>query len=332
MTEDSKKSIKVLDTTLRDGSYALNFQFTAKDTTLICQALESAGVELIEVGHGVGLNASARGLGKAIETDEAYLKAAAEGVTSAKFGVFCIPGIARLEDVDLAASYGCGFIRIGTNVADVHESEQFIKRAKKHGMKVSANFMKSYASPPSVFVENAKISASFGSDLVCLVDSAGGMMPWEVERYVEETKSAVDLEIGFHGHDNLGLAVANSLTAIRSGASVVDGSMQGFGRSAGNTPTETLVMSLLRSGYQPKIDYLRLMDHSEKFVRPLIQKRGISAMDVITGFSLFHSSYMGIVKKKSAEHGVDPRRLIIAVSEREKSVVTEELVDVLVAA
>lgn len=123
--------IQIMDVTLRDGSYALNFQFTANDTIAIAKALENAGVMLIEVGHGVGLGASKAGYGDAAETDEAYLQAAAKTLTKAKFGMFCIPGIATLEDIDMAADYGMGFIRIGTNVTEIADSKVYIEHAKK---------------------------------------------------------------------------------------------------------------------------------------------------------------------------------------------------------
>jgi len=132
MNEQPRK-LKILECTLRDGSYAINFQFTASDTMLICTALEKAGFDMIEIGHGVGLNASRTGHGEAAETDEAYLRAAQSSLKKAKFGMFCIPGIARLEDIDMAAEHGMAFIRIGTNVTEVERSQKYIERAKKTG-------------------------------------------------------------------------------------------------------------------------------------------------------------------------------------------------------
>ena len=148
----------ILETTLRDGSYVLNFQFTASDTAILCGELERAGFSLIEVGHGIGLGASDAGLGTAAETDEAYLRAAAESIKRPRWGTFCIPGIAKVEDVEMAAQFGMRFIRIGTNVTDVEQSEPFIACAKRHGMFVCANFMKSYATAPKEFAAKARLS------------------------------------------------------------------------------------------------------------------------------------------------------------------------------
>jgi len=120
------RQVNILDCTLRDGSYAINYSFTSADTSIICRELENAGVKYIEIGHGVGLNGSNAGYGNAMQTDEEYMIAAKSALTKAKFGMFCIPGIANLEDIDLAAKHGMGFIRVGTNVTEVAESEEFI--------------------------------------------------------------------------------------------------------------------------------------------------------------------------------------------------------------
>ncbi|MBI4679317.1 MAG: 4-hydroxy-2-oxovalerate aldolase [Elusimicrobia bacterium] len=318
---------KILETTLRDGSYAINFQFTAADTALIGAALEKAGFELIELGHGVGLRASACGHGVAVETDEAYLKAAADSIKKAKWGMFCIPGIARIEDVDMAARHGMDFIRIGTNVTEVAASEKFIERAKKHGMFVSANFMKSYAMAPKEFGQMAKLTQRYGSDVLCVVDSAGGMLASELKAYFKAVREACDIPLAFHGHDNLGLAVSHSLLAVELGAVIIDSSLQGMGRSAGNAPTEMLVSALERMGIGTGLDLIEVMDIGEKYIRPLIRKQGRASLDVVTGYAQFHSSYMGTIRKFATQYRVDPRRLIIGVCEKDKVNAPAELVE-----
>jgi 4-hydroxy-2-oxovalerate aldolase len=308
----------ILETTLRDGSYVLNFQFTAADTAVLCAELERAGFSLIEIGHGVGLGASTAGHGKAAETDEAYLQAAASTVKKAKWGMFCIPGIAKLEDVDKAGQHGMKFIRIGTNVSEVELSEPFIARAKKYGMMVCANFMKSYATAPKEFASKAKLSQSYGAEVVYVVDSAGGMLTSEMEQYFKAVQDTCDVQIGFHGHNNLELAVANSLRAIELGAAIVDTSLQGFGRSAGNTPTEVFLSVLKRYGLDLGIDPLLVMDIGEKYILPLVQRHGYDSIDVVTGLAQFHSSYMGVIREYSSKYRVDPRRLILSVCEQDR--------------
>lgn len=317
--------MKILDTTLRDGSYAINFGFTASDTATIASALDGAGFEFIEIGHGVGLGASERGFGVAVETDEAYMQAAAEVLQTARFGMFCIPGIATLDDVDLGASYGMGFLRVGTNVSDVSEGAPFVERAKKHGMFVAANFMKSYASDPRDFAKRAKEAESTGVDCVYIVDSCGGMLPSEIDAYFSAVREISDVPLAFHGHDNLGLGIANTMRSVENGAVMVDSSLQGLGRSAGNAQTEMLLIVLQRMGIDTGIDPFAVMDIGERLIRPIVRRNGFSSLDIVCGWAQFHSSYMGLVRKYASKYQVDPRRLIMAICERDKVHVTEEL-------
>lgn len=310
--------LRLLDTTLRDGSYVINFQFTARDTAVIAGQLEAAGFELIEIGHGVGLGASQRNYGRAAETDEAYLTAAADTLNRAMWGMFCIPGVATLEQIDMAAEYGMKFIRVGTDVADVVHSNKFIERAKKHGMFVCANYMKSYVVAPEEFARNALLSKQYGADVVYLVDSAGGMLTRDIERYFRAVRDVCDVKMGFHGHDNLGLSVANAVRAAELGSAIVDTSLQGMGRSAGNTPTELFVTVMERLGVPMGFDPLRIMDIGEKYIKPLIYRNGLNSLDIVAGYAQFHSSYMGVIREFSSKFEVDPRKLIIALCEKDK--------------
>ena len=318
---------RILDTTLRDGSYVINFQFTARDTAIIAGKLDEVGFELIEVGHGVGLGASDTGHGQAAESDEAYMKAAAEAVKRGKWGMFCIPGVAKIEHVDLAGQHGMKFIRIGTNVTDVPESQAFIERAKRYGMYVCANYMKSYASDPKDFAQSALLSEKYGADVVYVVDSAGGFITRDIDGYFNAVRDVSQIAIGFHGHDNLGLGVANAVRAVELGASIVDTSLQGMGRSAGNTPTELFIAVMERMGIPLGLDLLRVMDIGEKYVKPLNRRDGLNSVDIIAGFAQFHSSYMGIIREFSSKYGVDPRKLIVTLCQRDRINAPRDLVE-----
>ncbi|HPH12118.1 MAG TPA: 4-hydroxy-2-oxovalerate aldolase [Thermotogota bacterium] len=325
------KSPKILETTLRDGSYAIDFSFTISDTKIICKELEDAGFEWIEIGHGVGLNASSSGRGKAVQTDEEYLQAASSVLKKAKFGMFCIPGIARLEDIDLAAKYQMGFIRIGTNVTEVPSSKEYVKRAKEHKMFVAANYMKSYALPPEKLAEQVKFSVDYGVDMIYIVDSAGGMFTEDVERYFHAVRSVSNIPIGFHGHDNLGMALANSLKIVELGAEFVDSSLQGLGRSSGNVATELLVMSLLKKGYDCPIDLGKVISIGQKYIYPYFDHGGKSSLDMIAGYADFHSSYMPLIQKAASKYNIDPIKLIIEVTKVDKVHIDEEKLDSIAA-
>jgi len=320
------KNIQILDCTLRDGSYAIDYKFTADDTARVCSALEDAGVKLIEIGHGVGLNGSPK-YGIAAATDEEYMKAAGSVLKKSMFGMFCIPGIARLEDIDLAAKYKMGFLRVGTNVTEVEQAEPFIKKAKKLGMIVSSNLMKSYALPVSEVVKKAKLVRDYGVDNIAIVDSAGGMLPEDVHNYISELKKKVKgVEIGFHGHNNLCLAVANTIEAVKAGATVVDTTLQGIGRSVGNAQTEVTAMLLEKLGYKTGVDIIKLMDAGDKIIRPIMDtNKGIDSLSATLGYAQFHSSFLDIVKKVAKEYNLDPRVLVIEVSKINRILVTEEL-------
>ena len=306
----SETPFEIMDVTLRDGSYAINFQFSVNDERNICSALENLGYKYIEIGHGMGLNASNKKNGYALHTDTEYLQCAQNCLKKAKYGMFCIPETARLEDIAIAAEYGCSFIRVGTNVEDVKKSEEYIKYAKQNNLMVMANYMKSYAVSTEEFKEAVQYSESWGADLIYIVDSAGSMMPLDIERYYNAIRQCSNIKIGFHGHDNIGMALANSLYAIQLGIDFIDCSLQGIGRSAGNTSLEYLTICLQKMGYNIPVDTSELLLISKKYVYPLITKSGINPIDAECGIAGFHSSYLREIHKSAAIYGVNPLKLI----------------------
>jgi len=323
-----KTAPKILECTLRDGSYAINFQFTTENTRTIAGKLDALGFPLIEVGHGVGLGASEKMLGVAAATDAEYMKAASEAVKDNEWGMFCIPGIANLDHIRLAADHGMDFIRVGTDIADIEDSEDFIALAQSKGISVYSNLMKSYACSPEEFCNRIELSIGYGTDFIYIVDSAGGMLPVEIERYVYAVRNKFpDAQLGFHGHNNIGMGVANALHCADIGVQVVDTSLQGFGRSAGNTPTEQFISALIRAGYEVGYDPIDVMQVGEESIRPLIRNFGISSLDLTAGLSLFHTSYMKRVLGTAERYRVDPRRLIVALCEKDIVNAPEDLLE-----
>ena len=319
---------QILDCTLRDGSYVIDFQFTSYDTENIARELDDLGFPLIEVGHGVGLGASEQGKNIAAASDIEYMKAAAKTVKRGKWGMFCIPGVARLDHLRIAADNGIDFVRIGTDVSEVDSSAPFIELAKELNIEVYANFMKSYVLTPLEFARLAARSAGFGAEIVYLVDSAGGMMPNELRTYLQVAREeSPTVRLGFHGHNNLGLGVANSLVCAEEGVAIVDTSLQGFGRSAGNTPTEQFLCALVRSGYRVNIDPVKSMHVGETLIRPRIDRNGFCSLDIVAGLAQFHSSYMSAVLSAAKNHRVDPRLLIIELCCHDKVNAPKDLIE-----
>ena len=305
-----EQNFEIMDVTCRDGSYVIKFQLSTADEKHICQGIESLGYRYTEIGHGMGLGASRIKKWSALRTDEEYLRCAQENLRTIKYGVFCIPGIATLDDIKLAAEYGCSFIRIGCNVEDIDKTKGYIIAAKKLGLYVASNYMKSYASPLGEFQEAVRKSETWGSDLVYIVDSAGGMLPDDVERYFNAIKQISTIKTGFHGHDNIGMALANSLYAVELGIDFIDCSMQGLGRSAGNTSLENFTVCLQKIGYRLNIDEIKMLLLSKKYVYPLVKNKGINPIDVECGVSGFHSSYLQDIHKVAAAYEVNPLLLI----------------------
>lgn len=315
--------MKILDTTLRDGSYVNNFSFTADQTRKIAAALDAAGIDMIEVGHGVGLNASLDGHGQAAETDAAYMAAAAEAVDRGAWGMFAIPGICDLGHLDACIDHGMDFLRFGVSIDSYDAVFAFIEKTKGAGMTACVNFMKSYMREPIIFEQAARAVVAAGADFVYVVDSAGNMTPRRVRQYCARV---ADLPFGFHAHNNLGLAVANAIVAQECGAAVVDTSLQGMGRCTGNTMTEHFVAVMQREGLLGNIDLLQLLDAAEMQVRPLLVQVGHDSVDLICGYAGFHSSYMDVIRRAALEFDVDPRLLIMAVCEESQADAPEAMV------
>jgi 4-hydroxy 2-oxovalerate aldolase len=318
--------VELLDVTLREGSYVVDLGFTAADTQRIAGALEAAGVRYIEVGHAWGLNAATCGFGRAAETDDAYLAAAAAVLSDAKFGMFCLAGVTRAEDLRRAASYGMDFARVGTNATAIDEAAPLVEQARDCGLFVACNLMKSYTLEPHALAEKVDLVERFGAQAVYLVDSAGGMLPADVKRYCDEVAERSSIPFGFHGHENLGLAVANSLVAAQAGAQFVDGSLQGLGRSAGNAALELLVAVLHRQGIATGINLIALLDASEALAAPLVRRHGIDSLDVSVGFAQFHSSFLDLLLEVASEYAVDPRLLVYEVCKQDRVRAPRELI------
>ena len=317
--------MKILDTTIRDGSYAVDFKFSCDDVASIISKLEKLGFEFIEVGHGLGLNASSAKYGYSLHSDLEYMKTAQKVLKKSKFGFFCIPDIARLKDLKLSADNGVSFVRVGVNADMVEKTEPYLKEAKKLGLLTSVNLMKSYILSPDELAKKIALVQEYGSDVAYLVDSAGCMLPEDIEAYSEAIKKKTDIMLGFHGHNNLGLAVSNSLKCIQLGFDFIDCSLQGLGRSLGNAPSEQLVMILEKQGYPLNIDVPRLLEYGYAIIKDVSKKPPMHPLDLVCGYSGFHSSFLKDIYRCCNEKQVDPMRLVIAYSKISQATMDYEL-------
>jgi 4-hydroxy 2-oxovalerate aldolase len=312
---NSAQRVEILECTLRDGSYAIDFKFTERDTLLLAGVLAKLGFRWIEVGHGLGLGAARAGKGSMPTSDERLIESAKSAVGSAnsKIGAFFIPGIGTTDDLKSARAAGLDFVRIGYNAPEIEQAYPYIELARSLGLIPCLNFMKTYGVTPTEFAAKAKGGESAGAEAVYCVDSAGSMFPEDVCRYVSATRELCNCAIGFHGHSNLQFAVANSVEAFRCGATMIDATLYGLGRSAGNVPTEIAVAVFKNLGIETGIDLFEVMDAAEQFMGPLMSQMQLyDMMSVAMGFSQFHSSFLPKVAAAAKNHGVDLRRLVIA--------------------
>lgn len=315
---------EILDCTLRDGSYEVNFGMDAALTSKTVSELDSCDIKLIEVGHGIGIDAS-EVITPAKETDYGYAKAAQAAIRNSNWGMFCIPTIATSQSVIGLADEGMGFVRIGIDVGQMEEGLRFIEAIQDLDLKVFVNFMKSYSMNEKELATRAKlINDNFPIEAFYLVDSAGGMLPQDVKRYGSSLRGELgnNVRLGFHGHNNLGMAVSNSLACLEEGFSIVDSTLQGIGRSAGNAPTERIAAVMALTGHNDSYDVVKIMKISES-VRRILGYPGTSGLDTMAGLTGFHSSYMDNLLEISKEMRVDPYRLMREVTQESKSHVSD---------
>ena len=317
---EPKPSIQpiILDCTIRDGSYAIDFKFTAEDSALLAGLLDAAGVPYIEIGHGLGLGASKAGKGRAASSDLEVVQKARGRVNQGRIGAFFIPGIGTERDLFDAADAGLDFVRIGQDADRMEQVLPYIELGVRLGLEVFVNFMKTYGISPNEFAGIAKGASEYGATGVYVVDSAGGMLPSEVANYVTATREVCDVAIGFHGHSNLHLAVANSIAANDAGATFIDSSVYGIGRSSGNVPTEVIVAVFDRIGIDCGIDLFEIIDIADAYVRPLVERSNPHTMTAVAlGYGRFHSGYLSKVLEVAQQTEVDPFRLIVDLGRRD---------------
>jgi 4-hydroxy-2-oxovalerate aldolase len=325
---EGRTPVVLLDCTLRDGGYAVNFQFTARDVRQIGRGLARAGVRMIEIGHGLGLGASSPRHGVAFERDADYIAAAKEVAGPARIGAFFIPGVGKREDIAAGRAAGLDFLRIGANVTEIAGTRPFVAAAKEMGLEVHLNLMKTYAVDLPELARLVEGCSAWGVDAVYAVDSAGCMLPGQVAEAVTVLKEACGVAVGFHGHNNLDLANANCLAALAAGAVYVDATLRGMGRSSGNAQTEVLAHVLAEAGYDVAVDSFVLFETAERYLKPLmLAPQGQPPLDIVIGMSRFHSSHLPMFRRVLDKYDVDLYRLIMAVSRLDCVNPSEELVE-----
>ncbi|OBF87931.1 4-hyroxy-2-oxovalerate aldolase [Mycobacterium sp. 852002-51163_SCH5372311] len=308
-----KRQPVILDTTIRDGSYAVNFQYTGEDLRNIIVDLDVAGIPYIEIGHGVTIGANAA-QGRAAQTDEEYLRIGRSVVRNAKLGAVIVPALAPIETVDLAGDH-LDFLRMCVLADEFDNVTPFVERARAKGLEVSIQLVKSHLFDPDVLAKVAGQAYDAGVGIVYVVDTTGTFLPEDVRRYVETIRAASDVTVGYHGHNNLGMAVANTLEAFDAGADFLDGTLMAFGRGAGNCQTECLIAALQRRGHLPSIDLDRILDAARsRMLGRTRESYGIDPWEVSFGLHGLDSTQVAHLRTSAENAGLSVSRVIREIS------------------
>jgi len=311
------KSIRIIDSTLRDGMHAVSHQFTPEQMAIIASKLDEAGVDTIEVGHGDGLGGSSIQYGFSKAPEAHYFKAVSQVLKKTKLAVLLIPGIGTVEDLEAAMEYGVKTVRVATHVTEADAGEQHIKFAKNNGLEAIGFLMMSHMAPPEKILEQAKKFESYGADMLYVTDSAGAMLPADITARIELVCRELSIPIGFHAHNNLGLAIGNTLAAIQAGATSVDATVCGLGAGAGNSQLEALVAVLHKGGYSTGVDLYKLMDLSRDVVEKLMHRpQSINADTLAIGYAGAYGSFLLHSRRAAEKFGVDARDILMELGRR----------------
>lgn len=308
------RKVKLHDMCLRDGMHSMRHQISIEQMIAISTGLDEAGVPLLQVTHGDGLGGSSLNYGRGAHSDRDYISAVASRMKNATVSVLHVPGIGTLDELRMAADCGAGCVHVASHCTEADVTEQHIGLGRKLGLDTVGFLMMAHMTTVEMLVEQALLMESYGATTVYCVDSAGFMLPEHVTARVTALKEVLqaDTEIGFHGHHNLGMGVANSLAAIAAGASRIDGSAAGFGAGAGNTPLEVFAAVCERMGVETGIDTFRLMDVAEDKVLPMMAKPPRADRDSLTlGYAGVYSTFLYAAKDCERKYGLPARDLLV---------------------
>lgn len=313
----SGPAFRLTDSTLRDGSHAISHAFTPEQVRAVVTSLDAAGVPVIEVSHGDGLGGSSFNYGFSRTDEMDLLDVAVEARTDARIAILLLPGIGTREHLRRAAAKGADVARIATHCTEADISQQHIALAKELRLEAVGFLMMAHMIEPDDLLEQARLMESYGADCVYVVDSAGAMTIDDARRRVARLKQGLDCQVGLHAHNNLSLAVANSMAALEEGVDQLDGCTTGLGAGAGNCPTEILVAALERAGVDTGVDPLAVMDTAEEVVRPIRPEQGVIDRDgLMLGYAGVYGSFLLHAKRAAERYGVDTKEILLELGRR----------------
>jgi 4-hydroxy 2-oxovalerate aldolase len=302
----------------------MRHQFTREQVRNVAQALDKAGVPVVEVTHGDGLAGSSIQYGFSRTDEMDLIEEARSAVTNARIAALLLPGIGTRKELKDAIARGIQVVRIATQCTEADISQQHFGMAKEMGLEAVGFLMMSHMRPPEFLAEQALLMQSYGADCVYVVDSAGALLPDGAADRVRALKEALKIQVGFHAHNNLGLGVGNTLAAVEAGADQVDGTLRGLGAGAGNTATELIAAALDRLGFEHEWDVFALLDAAEFVVAPMMPFQPIPDRDSIAiGYAGVYSTFLLHAKRLGKQYNVDPLEILVELGRR-KAVAGQE--------
>ena len=322
------KKVLISDPTLRDGNHAVRHQLRKNDFASYCKAADSAGVPIVEVGHGNGLGASSMLVGECSLSDEVILSTARENLKNSKLAIHAIPGFCTIErHMAMALDLGVDVFRIAAHCTEADITDRHIEFARKHGKDVYGVLMMSHMASPDQLADEAFKMQGYGAEGVIIMDSSGHYLPLDVSERIGALVEMLSIPVGFHGHNNLGMGIANSVSAVQAGATIIDGSARGFGAGSGNAQLEVLVAVFEKMGYETGIDLYKILDAADVAEKEIIPSLPyISSTSIVSGLSGVFSGFIKEVNSVSAEHGVDARDIFVELGKRNAVAGQESLI------
>jgi 4-hydroxy 2-oxovalerate aldolase len=312
------RKIHLIDTTMRDGSHAVSHSFTKEQVRMIARGLDDAGVDIIEISHGDGLAGSSINYGFSHTGEMELIKEASHVIKRARLGALLLPGIGTIRDLEEAYDNGVTAVRVATHVTEADIAIQHIKAAKERNMFTVGFLMMTHMASPEKILEQARIFEDCGVDYVNLADSAGHLLPDEVKERISLLNERLSVPVGFHAHNNMGLAIANSIAAIEEGAQYIDITCRGLGAGAGNCQGEVFAAVLNRLGYETGVDLFKILDVAEKIVDPIMQYPQIINTDsLMLGYVGVYSSFLLHAKRAAKRFDLDAKDILIELGRRQ---------------
>ena len=319
MPYSDRLDIRITDSSLRDGSHAKGHQFDEQMVRRVVAGLDGAGVPVVEVTHGDGLGGSSFNYGFSLESERILIAAAVDEAKQAKIAALMLPGLGTKDDMRAVADLGVSVIRIATHCTEADIAIQHFGLARELNLETVGFLMMAHSQPPEVLAEQARIMADAGCQCVYVVDSAGALILDQVTDRVAAVLAEIgsDAQVGFHGHENLALGVANSIYAIRAGATQIDACTRRFGAGAGNTPTEAFAAVCDKLGIRTGVDVLRMFDVAEEVVRPVMDGEcALDRLSLIMGYAGVYSSFLRHAYRAAERYGVSGADILLECGER----------------